>query len=97
MVAACSEVGSCLFTLLAADYPAFQSCDHARFMYKTRGNTCHFHGSKILNKSPKGLEKVLLESSRALANLTVPSEHSDKESDKGKYVCIVLQITNVSY
>ena len=55
----------------------------------------------FLNKSPKGLikglEKVLLESSRALANLTVPSEYSDEESDKGTYICIVLQITNVSY
>lgn len=69
-------------------------------MYKTRGNTCHFHGSKLFEQIAEGLlkdlEKVLLESSRESANLTVPSECSDEESecsdeesDKGKYVCIL--------
>ena len=47
----------------------------------------------FFNKSPKGLlkglEKVLLDSSRALANMTVPDE-SDEESEKGTEVCIVL-------
>ena len=45
----------------------------------------------FFNKSPKGLlkglEKVLLDSSRALANITVPDE-SDEESEKGTEVCI---------
>ena len=53
----------------------------------------------FFNKSPKGLlkvlEKVLLDSSRTSANLTVHGE-SDEESEKGTEVHIVLQITNVS-
>ena len=53
----------------------------------------------FFNMSPKGLlkvlEKVLLDSSRTLANLTVHGE-SDEESEKRTEVYIVLQITNVS-
>ena len=55
----------------------------------------HFANFFMQDTVLKVLEKVLLDSSRTLANLTAHGE-PDEESEKATKVHIVLQITNVS-